>query len=112
MNSENPNHLRSHSSFKFGPLLLTRRTGAALLIALAFLVLLSAVVLALFGSARTDRQNASTFATGQETLRLADAAVNLVQGQIRDATIQPRVGWASQPGMIRTFGTSGNATTA
>jgi uncharacterized protein (TIGR02600 family) len=69
-------------------------------------------VLALFGSARTDRQNASTFATGQETLRLADAAVNLVQGQIRDATIQPSVGWASQPGMIRTFGTSGNATTA
>jgi uncharacterized protein (TIGR02600 family) len=82
------------------------------LIALAFLVLLSAVVLALFGTTRTDRQNASAFATGQETLRLADAAVNLVQGQIRDATIQPRVGWASQPGMIRTFGTSGNATTA
>ena len=82
------------------------------MIALTFLVLLSAVVLALFGTTRTDRQNASTFATGQETMRLADAAVSLVQGQIRDATIQPRVGWASQPGMIRTFGTSGNATTA
>lgn len=94
------------------PFLPTQSRGAALLIALAFLVLLSAVVLALFGTTRTDRQNASTFATGQETLRLADAAVNLVQGQIRDATIQPRVGWASQPGMIRTFGTSGNATTA
>ncbi len=91
------------------PFLPTQSRGAALLIALAFLVLLSAVVLALFGTTRTDRQNASTFATGQETLRLADAAVNLVQGQIRDATIQPRVGWASQPGMIRTFG---NATTA
>ena len=99
-------------AFIFHPTTWSNRRGAALLIALTFLVLLSAVVLALFGTTRTDRQNASTFATGQETMRLADAAVNLVQGQIRDATIQPRVGWASQPGMIRTFGTSGNATTA
>ena len=99
-------------AFIFHPATWSNRRGAALLIALTFLVLLSAVVLALFGTTRTDRQNASTFATGQETMRLADAAVSLVQGQIRDATIQPRVGWASQPGMIRTFGTSGNATTA
>ena len=99
-------------AFIFHPATWSNRRGAALLIALTFLVLLSAVVLALFGTTRTDRQNASTFATGQETMRLADAAVSLVQGQIRDATIQPCVGWASQPGMIRTFGTSGNATTA
>ena len=110
MKNENPKRPWSPPSFIFRSFLISKRTGAALLIALTFLVLLSAVVLALFGTTRTDRQNASTFATGQETLRLADAAVNLVQGQIRDATIQPRVGWASQPGMIRTFDTSGNAT--
>lgn len=88
----------------------SKTSGAALLIALCFLVLLSAVVLALFSTATTGRQNANAFASGQETLRLADAAVNLVQGQIRDATIQPRVGWASQPGMVRAFDTSGNVT--
>lgn len=86
------------------------KSGAALLIALCFLVLLSAVVLALFSTASTGRRNATTFATGQETMRLADAAVNLVQGQIRDATIQPRVGWASQPGMVRAFDTAGTVT--
>ncbi len=87
-----------------------KRHGSALLIALTFLVLLSAVVLALFATARTDRQNAAAFSSGQETLMLGDATVNLVQGQIRDATIQPRVAWASQPGMVRTFDTSGKAT--
>lgn len=97
-------------AFIFHPATWSNRRGAALLIALTFLVLLSAVVLALFGTTRTDRQNASTFATGQETMRLADAAVSLVQGQIRDATIQPRVGWASQPGMVRAFDASGNVT--
>jgi uncharacterized protein (TIGR02600 family) len=89
---------------------LSTKRAAALVISLAFLVLLSAVVLALLSTSRTDRQNANAFATGQETMRLADAAVSLVQGQIRDATIQPRVGWASQPGMIRTFNTSNQVT--
>ncbi len=84
--------------------------GAALVIALTFLVLLSAIVLALFVTVRTDQQNAGAFASGQETLRLAETAVNIVQGQVRDATIQPRVGWASQPGMVRSFDTSGNVT--
>ncbi len=88
----------------------SKNSGAALLIALTFLVLLSAVVLALFASSRTDRQNAAAFSNGQETLRLAETAVNLVQGQIRDATIQSRVGWASQPGMIRTFDQTGITT--
>ncbi len=84
--------------------------GAALVIALAFLVLLSAIILALFVTVRTDRQNAGAFANGQETLRLSETAVNIVQGQVRDATIQPRVGWASQPGMVRAFDTSGDVT--
>jgi uncharacterized protein (TIGR02600 family) len=88
----------------------SKKSGAALLIALTFLVLLSAVVLALFSSSRTDRQNAAAFASGQETMRLAETAVDLVQGQIRDASTQPRVAWASQPGMVRTFDTAGNVT--
>ncbi len=87
-----------------------RPSGAALLIALSFLLLLSAVVLALFSTSQTDRQNAAAFASAQETMRLAETAVNVVQGQIRDATIQPRVGWASQPGMVRAFTTNGSVT--
>lgn len=87
-----------------------RAKGAALLIALAFLVLLSAVVLALLAGSRTGRQSADSFATGQETLRLADTAVNLVQGQISDATSRAGIGWASQPGMVRAFDTAGRVT--
>lgn len=101
--------MTSPSSGFFRRDLLSQR-AAALLIALAFLLLLSAVVMALFSTAATSRQNAAAFSAGQETQRLADAAINLVQGQIRDATIQPRVGWASQPGMIRTFTPAGGVT--
>jgi len=84
-----------------------RQKAAALVIALAFLLLISAVVLAFFNSAKNDRKNAASFANSQETMRLADTAVSLVMSQIRDATSAPNSAWASQPGMIRTYGTDG-----
>ncbi len=85
-----------------------RPAGAALIIALAFLVLITAVVLAFLTSARADRQNASTFSGSQETLRLADTSVSVVMSQIRDATTMADSAWASQPGMIRSYGTDGS----
>jgi len=83
------------------------RTGAALVIALLFLLLLSAVVLAFLASSRTERRNASAFSASLESARLADTTVNLVLAQIREATSQNGSAWASQPGMIRTYGTDG-----
>ncbi|MBC8001054.1 MAG: hypothetical protein H7X97_00585, partial [Opitutaceae bacterium] len=88
------------------------RNGAALIIALAFLVLISAVVLAFFRSTTTDRQNAGAFTNAQESLRLADTSVSVVMSQIRDATSAANSAWASQPGMIRQYGTDGNLTRA
>lgn len=89
---------------------LSRGRGSALLIALSFLVLLTIVALALFSSTRTDLRNASAFSKNMEALRLAETCINLVQGQIADASSNPRVSWVSQPGMIRSLDTSGNVT--
>jgi uncharacterized protein (TIGR02600 family) len=94
--------------------------GVALVIVLAFLVLLSSVVIAFYSSVSTDLKSSETYASGVSVKQLSDSAVNLVMGQIVDATkgwvvpgdpekgIQPdkqrgRQTWSSQPGLIRTW---------
>jgi len=82
-----------------------RPSGAALIIALCFLVIICAVVLALYSGTRNDLVNSQVFANGQGTILLTDTAVNLVEGQITTASSQPGVAWASQPGMIHAYNT-------
>ena len=96
-----------------------RRAAFALVLVLSILVLLTAVVVAFFISASTDLTNAKSFADEARVKFLADSAVNVVEGQIAAGTkgVDPSgsgapLGWASQPGMIRTYDTSGSPVAA
>jgi uncharacterized protein (TIGR02600 family) len=90
------------------------RRGLALVLVLVFLVLITTLVIAFFSSITTEVSASKTYAGGATAKQLADSAVNLVMGSIvmatseRDASGNANA-WASQPGMIRTYGTSGFA---
>jgi uncharacterized protein (TIGR02600 family) len=96
-------HIPSHVSTR--P---QRQRGIALVIVLAFLVLIAGLMIAFFSNVSTEFAAARSFADGITTKQLADSATNLVMGQIREATAVPGGAWASQAGMIRVYG-AGNA---
>ena len=77
--------------------------GVALVIVLGFLVIISALTVAFFSSVSTELKASRNFAAGASTRQLADSAVQVVMGQIHDATTRPSGCWASQPGMIRVY---------
>lgn len=82
--------------------------GFALVIVLGVLVLLIALVVGLLTRATTERTAASGFRNASSARQFADSAVSLIQGQINIASTQGTdVAWASQPGMIRTFNSTG-----
>ena len=94
-------------------------SGAALVVTLAMLVLLLGLTVGLFLTANSELRSASLYKNSQGVRELADSAVNLVMVQIKDATTtnassapDARSTWASQPGMIRTYGSSTNAATS
>lgn len=91
-----------------------RTKGIALVIVLAFLVLISGIVIAFFSSVSTELVSAKATSDSAATHQLADSAVNVVMAQIVDGTKSQEtsngtLAWASQPGMIRTFDASGKA---
>ncbi len=89
--------------------LLRARPGVALVLVLGSLVLILVLMIALLTRATTERISAKSYASTTSARQLSEMAVNLVQGQITAATTQGgEVTWASQPGMIRTFGTETN----
>src|SRR5262249_22005108 len=86
-------------------------SGVALIIVLGFLVIISALTVAFFSSVNTELKASRNFAAGITTRQLAESSVQIVIGQIANATTRgidtSGVGheaWASQPGMIRVFG--------
>ena len=81
------------------------RHGAALIIVLSFLVLITVLIVAFYSSVTTEYISTKTNSYTVNSRQLADSAVQLVMAQIKDATSQKDMAWASQPGMIRTFGT-------
>ena len=81
--------------------------GAALILVLGMLVLLSGLVLSFLLTVRTEYGSAKSYEGGTNARLLADSALNLVIGQIREASTQPDQAWISQPGLIRTFDVSG-----
>lgn len=98
------------------PYAMATRRGAALIATLAILVLLVGLTLAIFLSAASERRSAALYKHSQGLRELSDSAVNLVMAQIRDATASTayeapadRLNWASQPGMLRTYGAGTNA---
>ncbi len=88
--------------------------GAALVIVLALLIVILGLAITFLNRVSIERTSSASYASAANTRQLADTAVNLVQGQIRAATTQgDNIAWASQPGMIRTYGNgSGNSSTA
>jgi uncharacterized protein (TIGR02600 family) len=85
------------------------RSGIALVIVLAIIVLITALVVSFLEQAGSERSSAASYSTTSVTRRLTDTAVNLVQGQINQATTRGNTYcWASQPGAIRVFDDSGN----
>ena len=77
--------------------------GVALVIVLGFLVLLSGLAIAFFSSVTTELTASRTYASNVSTRQLADTAVSMVMGQIREATGRKGAAWGSQPGMIRVY---------
>jgi len=82
-----------------------RERGVALVIVLAMLVLLSALMVSFMSTATSERSAVSAASGGSAARQLADTTVNLMIGQIREATSQSDLSgtWASQPGAIRTY---------
>ncbi len=80
------------------------RRGIALVIVLAMLVLLSGLLVAFITSATTEQKASQANSDSVTTRQIADSTVNLVLGQLREATT-PVEGttWSSQPGAIRTY---------
>lgn len=79
------------------------KRGAALVLVLSFLVLISMLIVAFFSSVMTEATASKSYADGVSTKQLADSAINLVMGTIKEATVSGSMAWASQPGMIRTY---------
>lgn len=78
------------------------------MLVLAALVLITAVVIGLMARALSERKSATSYGAVANTRQLTDAVVNLVQAQINEATTQgATTAWASQPGAVRVFDTSG-----
>jgi uncharacterized protein (TIGR02600 family) len=95
--------------------------GAALVIVLTFLVVITGLVVAFLSSVTNEATTTSASAAAVTTRSLADAAIQLDIAQIRDATVgfsrnadgslntASPVAWASQPGAIRTYDTNAAA---
>lgn len=77
--------------------------GVALVIVLAFLVIISALAVAFFSSVTTELQASRNYASVVTTRQLAESATSVVMGQVREATARENGAWASQPGMIRVY---------
>ena len=91
-----------------------RSHGVALVIVLSFLILISILIVGFFSSVSTELANSKAVAVSASTHQLADSAVNVAMAQLVDATkaqdsSNATLAWASQPGMIRTFDSTGQA---
>ena len=83
--------------------------GVALVVVLSVLLLMSALLVAFMGRVSTERSSQRATLATFEAKQAYESAVNLVISQIREATKDDSgdVGWASQPGVIRTFDNKG-----
>src|SRR5687768_10684340 len=88
--------------------------GVALVIVLSVLLLMSALLVAFMGRVSSERVSQRAASASFEARQAYESAVNLVISQIRDATKDDTglVGWASQPGAIRTFRSGGQGSGA
>ena len=78
-------------------------SGVALVVVLSFLALLTVLAVAFFSGITAEVGATRQADSSARCRQFAELAVNVVMGQIRQATSRPGLTWASQPGMIRTF---------
>ena len=92
------------------------RRGFALLLTLIIVSFAAAIAVLFLVSARQERTGTDSYAQGSRVRQLADTAVNIVMGQInnatREGTAATPISWASQPGMIRTYNNTGHLSNA
>ncbi|MDR0534504.1 MAG: Verru_Chthon cassette protein A [Verrucomicrobiales bacterium] len=81
--------------------------GVALILVLGILVLVSALIVAFLSGVKTELVTSQSYAYGASTQQLADSVVKMSTALIQDAASGTNRAWASQPGMIRTYGTDG-----
>jgi len=87
-----------------------RNQGIALIVVLSCLLLVCGLVLSFFLSISTETRASKLSDSSSRSRDLTDTAVNLVMAQIREATSQGgQTAWASQPGMIRNYGSATGA---
>ncbi len=88
----------------------------ALVLVLIILVFVSTMVIVFMNSVKNELTSTNSYAAGIQSKQLAESAVQLVMAQITDATkgsanpgdpTSPKLAWASQPGMIRTYNDQG-----
>jgi uncharacterized protein (TIGR02600 family) len=110
--------MNSHTDSDFPSKRPMRRRGIALILVLAALLMIGALVLSFLSSVTNDARSSSVFSEDARAKQLSESVTNLVMGQIIEATKgfkaggntdANRLAWASQPGAIRTYDTSGNA---
>ncbi|HSI84973.1 MAG TPA: Verru_Chthon cassette protein A, partial [Candidatus Methylacidiphilales bacterium] len=95
------NSLSSHSRVR------VVRRASSLVVVLAALGLLLVITVAFLASVNTELQTSKIYANSSSLKLLTQSSVNLVVAQVRVATGNPALCWASQPGMIRTYDTNG-----
>ncbi|MBL9153164.1 MAG: Verru_Chthon cassette protein A [Verrucomicrobiales bacterium] len=87
---------------------LESRRGVALITVLTIISLCTILVLTFFQLAQNEMIASDSYNSGLEAQQVAEQAVNLVIKQIREATSDGEMAWASQPGVIRTWGKRGD----
>ncbi len=88
------------------------RRGIALVTVISVVALMTVLIVAMLSVSQTELKSANVSADGSQARRLSDVAVNVVISQLRKATSQNTAttgweAWASQPGLVRRFATTG-----
>ncbi|MDF1755922.1 MAG: Verru_Chthon cassette protein A [Verrucomicrobiales bacterium] len=82
--------------------------GVALVLVLTVMSLATIMIMSFFSLATSEHKASATYSQGLQAQQIAEQSVNMVIAQIRRATSDKEVAWASQPGAIRTWGINGD----
>lgn len=100
--------MKTHSKPLADAKTLKDRRGVALITVLTIISLCTILILTFFQLAQNEMVASDSYNNGLEASQVAEQAVNLVIRQIREATSDTKIGWASQPGVLRTWDSNGN----
>lgn len=84
------------------------KRASALIIVLAMVAIMTGLVITVFVVISGERRSSAARLQGVNSEQLASSAPQIVISQIRDAVTAGNNAWASQPGMVRTYGPTGS----